>query len=555
MEIIQEFFGSFNELTKQDWRDILIMLGVTSLLSFIIGWILRSFKVSSLRKLLGEKDTEYKRLNNDYRDNLSLLSTKEEEEAIFNNRIKNLSDEVNSLKLKLSNKNNNEVAVANVDEEEAIVLTEGEDEEGLTKKRWIDRIRDVFSTNQPIGDGVALAEGDAISTEEKLKATNNLVDRLLGSNEKLEDENLSLKNKIVELENKPVEVKTVVEKPAEAIVVNKNEAEKYTQSLTEARITGQDLLKRINELEVYNGKIIKQLEAANTQKSGLQNQLQNNGDFKTKYADLNAQFEQVEIKNNKLAAELQGLSSTAKQNTFEAELKNKTSLLNDCNKEKTILENKLKTLSQEIEIKNKADEQKLKQAQLKEAAEKEKLAAAQKVAEAQKIADVKAKQEAEAKKASEEKDEKEAEAKRLTDEKAKKAIEEKAADELRAKQEADLKKAAELKAKQAAEIQKQKAAPVDSSHDIMERIKSKAANINFTKIGKGDPSKKDDLKQIKGIGEFVEKKLNALGIYNFKQVANLSGDDIDKVNDAIEFFPGRIKRDNWMGQAKNLFKS
>ncbi len=572
MEIIQEFWGSFSELTKQDWSEILILLGVASLLSFIIGWILRSFKVRSLRNLLAEKDAEYKRLNTNYKNNLNLLSSREEEEAIFNNKIRSLSDEVESLKLKLAN-NKNDGAVMAEESAEALVLTEGEvDGEAITNKRWIDKIRDVFSTKQPIGEEVGLAEVQSISIEEKLKATNNLVDRLLSSNEKLEDENLSLKNKVIELENKPVEVKTVVEKPAETIVVNKSEAEKYTQSLTEARITGQDLLKRIQELEVYNGKIIKQLEEANTRRSTLQTKLKSNGDFKVQYTDLAAKFEQVEIKNNKLSAEIQSLVSTAKKDTFEAELKNKTALLADCTKEKTILEDKLNTLAKQIENRNEKATQQLKEAQAKEAAEKEKLAAERKAAEAKKIGEEKAKQEAEAKRLAEEKAQQEAkkaaeakkiteekakqetEAKRLAEEKAKQTAQAKAAQELRAKQEAELKKAAELKAKQAADIQKQKSTPVDSSHDIMERIKSKAANINFTKIGKGDPTKKDDLKQIKGIGEFVEKKLNALGIYNFGQVANLSGDDIDKVNDAIEFFPGRIKRDNWVGQAKNLAK-
>jgi len=86
----------------------------------------------------------------------------------------------------------------------------------------------------------------------------------------------------------------------------------------------------------------------------------------------------------------------------------------------------------------------------------------------------------------------------------------------------------------------------------MARIKSKAASIEFDRIGRGNASKRDDLKEIKGIGPFIEKKLNALGIYNFSQIANFNAEDGDKVNEAIEFFPGRVKRDNWVGQAKKL---
>ncbi len=64
--------------------------------------------------------------------------------------------------------------------------------------------------------------------------------------------------------------------------------------------------------------------------------------------------------------------------------------------------------------------------------------------------------------------------------------------------------------------------------------------------------KKDDLKQIHGVGPFIEKKLNNLGIYTFEQISDFNIETINKVTDAIEFFPGRIERDNWVKQAKEL---
>ena len=63
---------------------------------------------------------------------------------------------------------------------------------------------------------------------------------------------------------------------------------------------------------------------------------------------------------------------------------------------------------------------------------------------------------------------------------------------------------------------------------------------------------KDDLKIIKGIGPFIEEKLNALGIYMFVQIARMTPDLEEEVNVAIEFFPGRVKRDEWVKQAKEL---
>ena len=62
----------------------------------------------------------------------------------------------------------------------------------------------------------------------------------------------------------------------------------------------------------------------------------------------------------------------------------------------------------------------------------------------------------------------------------------------------------------------------------------------------------DDLQRIKGVGPFIEDKLNALGIYTFEQVGNMTSEIEEQVNKAIEFFPGRVKRDQWAKQAKKL---
>ncbi|MEL6922893.1 MAG: helix-hairpin-helix domain-containing protein [Bacteroidota bacterium] len=66
---------------------------------------------------------------------------------------------------------------------------------------------------------------------------------------------------------------------------------------------------------------------------------------------------------------------------------------------------------------------------------------------------------------------------------------------------------------------------------------------------------KDDLKKINGIGPFIEQKLNSLGIYTYEQVSRLDDELIDTLTTAIQFFPGRIKRDDWVGQATALLGS
>ncbi|MEM1298216.1 MAG: hypothetical protein AAGH68_02975 [Pseudomonadota bacterium] len=68
------------------------------------------------------------------------------------------------------------------------------------------------------------------------------------------------------------------------------------------------------------------------------------------------------------------------------------------------------------------------------------------------------------------------------------------------------------------------------------------------------PDEVDDLKTIKGVGPKMEGILNDKGVYLFHQVANFTPQDVAWVNEAIEAFPGRIDRDNWVGQAQTLYR-
>lgn len=89
---------------------------------------------------------------------------------------------------------------------------------------------------------------------------------------------------------------------------------------------------------------------------------------------------------------------------------------------------------------------------------------------------------------------------------------------------------------------------------VLSRIASRAGELNFNRIGRAVASDADDLKDIVGVGPFLERKLHSLGIYTFRQVSNFAKEDIDKVNEIIEFFPGRIERDNWVGQSKVFYE-
>ncbi len=64
----------------------------------------------------------------------------------------------------------------------------------------------------------------------------------------------------------------------------------------------------------------------------------------------------------------------------------------------------------------------------------------------------------------------------------------------------------------------------------------------------------DDLKKIKGIGPKFEGDLNSKGIYYFRQIAAWKAADVKMVEELIDSIPGRIKRDEWVKQAKSLAK-
>lgn len=61
----------------------------------------------------------------------------------------------------------------------------------------------------------------------------------------------------------------------------------------------------------------------------------------------------------------------------------------------------------------------------------------------------------------------------------------------------------------------------------------------------------DDLKRIRGVGLLIERKLNAMGVFSYEQVANWSQDDIARVSQVLGF-KGRIERENWVEQGRIL---
>lgn len=86
----------------------------------------------------------------------------------------------------------------------------------------------------------------------------------------------------------------------------------------------------------------------------------------------------------------------------------------------------------------------------------------------------------------------------------------------------------------------------------LEKLKSENEALNSKMSKSFTLPPRDDLKLIHGIGPSIEKKLNALGIYSFRQISEFTPRTIDEITDTIKFFPGRIERDKWVSQARNF---
>ncbi|MEC5128673.1 50S ribosomal protein L22 [Verrucomicrobiales bacterium BCK34] len=65
------------------------------------------------------------------------------------------------------------------------------------------------------------------------------------------------------------------------------------------------------------------------------------------------------------------------------------------------------------------------------------------------------------------------------------------------------------------------------------------------------PAEVDDLKEINGVGPKLEEKLNSIGIYVFKQIADWTDANVAEFDELLSF-KGRIERDEWISKAKQL---
>ncbi len=81
-----------------------------------------------------------------------------------------------------------------------------------------------------------------------------------------------------------------------------------------------------------------------------------------------------------------------------------------------------------------------------------------------------------------------------------------------------------------------------------------APSVPPTRFGTAGADHTDDLKVINGIGPKMEELLNGFGIRAWDQLAALSPSEVARVDEALEEFPGRIERDQWVERAADLVR-
>lgn len=94
----------------------------------------------------------------------------------------------------------------------------------------------------------------------------------------------------------------------------------------------------------------------------------------------------------------------------------------------------------------------------------------------------------------------------------------------------------------------------EEASELSDEERTERLGILKSVIGEHAGEGKDDLKKISGVGPVYEEKLNSIGIYTFEQVSKLTPEAIKAIEELTKYFPGKIEREDWISQAKNLME-
>lgn len=98
-------------------------------------------------------------------------------------------------------------------------------------------------------------------------------------------------------------------------------------------------------------------------------------------------------------------------------------------------------------------------------------------------------------------------------------------------------------------------AKIDHHQVMMEHFEDEhvRADPELGIIYEVEPEDIDPIGIIKGVGPRIERHLNELGVFRFKQIAHWTADNILNVTTRLQQFPIRIDRDKWVSQSRELW--
>ena len=90
---------------------------------------------------------------------------------------------------------------------------------------------------------------------------------------------------------------------------------------------------------------------------------------------------------------------------------------------------------------------------------------------------------------------------------------------------------------------------IGADDDVSEEVDERFKPTVLAKPRNGQP---DDLKQILGIGPRLEQLCHALGVFHYDQIARWTEAEVAWMDANLNGFKGRVSRDHWVQQAKQL---
>lgn len=97
--------------------------------------------------------------------------------------------------------------------------------------------------------------------------------------------------------------------------------------------------------------------------------------------------------------------------------------------------------------------------------------------------------------------------------------------------------------------------PVTGLDAALARARSPAIDASPELLAEPRGGKADDLKAIRGIGPALERMLNEAGVWHYDQIASWRARDIAFIDGQMAGFHGRITRDGWIKQAREIVRS